>query len=152
MFSNYFSCEKKDRKFFSSAFILFLGVLCVWLFFIYLKTSYDYYRLETHIASFEERNEKLKDKIEAQRADYLYYSSEAYLEKYAKGSLGKKNLGEEVIVVEEVDPPEDITKKDINLLTVHEFKALPNQMKWWIYFFGDPAVIAKNTMDFNQAE
>lgn len=134
--------------------IMVLGVVVfVWIFFQYLKSNYDAYQLEAHIRSFEDRNQNLTDEIQAQQEDYLYYTSEAYLEKYAKSALGMKNPGEEVIVIEDAPVVEQLAEKDENELSTREFALLPNERKWYIYFFGDPVVVARNMLpEVNESE
>lgn len=137
-----FSTVSTPKKKIVSSLIIVGGfVFCIWIFFQYLKSNYDDYRLQTHIQSFEERNRALAEKIEGQKSDYLYYTSEAYLEKYAKSALGLSLPGEKVIILE--DKPEGTREHFENYDPDYEFALMSNAGKWQLYFFGDPVTVSK---------
>lgn len=110
------------------------------MFFQYLKSNYDDYRLQISIQAFEERNRALAEKIEGQKSDYLYYTSDAYLEKYAKGALGLSLPGEKVIVLED-KPSSGQMFNDYD--PDYEFALMSNMDKWQLYFFGDSVTVSK---------
>lgn len=140
--ANYFlKVSTQKNKLISSIVIVAGIVFFVWMFFQYLKSGYDDYRLQTHIQSFEERNRNLAQKIEGQKTDYLYYTSDAYLEKYAKSALGLSLPGEKVIVLEEKPTGERERFEDYD--PDYEFALMSNTEKWQLYFFGDPILVSK---------
>lgn len=133
---SYFILKKlKDEKITFSIVIAGGVVLFVWMFFQYLKSNYDDYRLERHIQSFEQRNEQITEKISNQMRDYSYFTSDAYLEKYAKGSLGMRLPGEKMIVLKEKEEIEERFK--VERAGALEFENMENPDKWYLYFFGD---------------
>ncbi len=142
--ANYFSEVKStfNKKIIRSiGVVVGLFVFSV-LFFQYLKSNYDDYRLQMSIQSFEERNRNLAAKIEGQKTDYLYFTSDAYLEKYAKSALGLSLPGEKVIVLE--DKPVNGQKLFENYDPDYEFALMSNSEKWQLYFFGDPVTVSKH--------
>jgi len=95
-----------------------------------------------HIQSFEERNRELAEKIEGQKSDYLYYTSEAYLEKYAKSALGLSLRGEKVVILDDKPVGERARFEDYD--PDYEFALMSNGEKWQLYFFGDPVTVSKH--------
>ena len=70
-------------------------------------------------------------------ADYSYYSSDAYIEKFAKQNLGLVNPGEEVIVI----PSSSLGSTGVVGGATDEqndgagVQQLSNPQKWWKFFF-----------------
>lgn len=122
---------------FGLAKILILVGFAVVAYMLYALTLsvYRNYQLDQHIKNFEARNQQLEQEISSKKADADYYSSEAYLDKVAKQSLGLINPGEKVIVLPPVDtvaiPEEEIMKeREIKMM-----QEMPNPRKWWKFFF-----------------
>jgi predicted nucleotidyltransferase len=139
----------QDKNLTYSVVVILAFVLLLWMFFQYLKVNYDDYNLETYIQNFEKRNKDLAKQIEGQYSDYLYYTSDAYLEKYAKGNLGLRLPGEEVIVFKETTSTSSTsTIQEISSANL-EFQKMSNTQKWYFYFFGDKSKVEWQMLQSN---
>ncbi|MEK7547652.1 MAG: septum formation initiator family protein [Patescibacteria group bacterium] len=112
-------------------------VLVSYLLYSLTKNVYNSYKVDKYIESFEKENSLIEMENKQKNEDYLYFTSEEYIDKIAKQNLGLVNHGEEVIILasagvnEETEPGEDLSG---------EFAKDPkasNFMQWFKFFFED---------------
>lgn len=111
-------------------------LLVSYLIYSLTKNVYNSYKIDTYIETFRTENERIAKENAQKNDDYLYFTSEEYIDKIAKQSLGLVNPGEEVIVLSE-----DVLSKNDEILdgSTSEFAkdaGLSNAQKWWKFFFG----------------
>lgn len=101
------------------------------------KNVYNSYQVDEYIETFKEENARIEAENKQKSEDYLYFTSEEYIDKIAKQNLGLVNPGEEVIILspevldEEIN--EDVALND----DVARYSGLSNSEKWWQFFFGE---------------
>lgn len=101
------------------------------------KNVYNSYQVDEYIETFKEENARIEAENKQKSEDYLYFTSEEYIDKIAKQNLGLVNPGEEVIILspevldEEIN--EDVALND----DVARYSGLSNSEKWWRFFFGE---------------
>jgi cell division protein FtsB len=110
-------------------------LLVAYLLYSLTKNVYNSYQVDKYIERFESENTLLEDENEKKTDDYLYFTSEEYIDKIAKQNLGLVNPGEEVIilspdVLDEASDFEDEESYDY----VH-YSELSNQKQWLNFFF-----------------
>lgn len=76
--------------------------LVAYLLYSLTKNVYNSYQVDKHIEQFQAENAKIENENKQKTEDYLYFTSEEYIDKIAKQNLGLVNPGEEVIVLSEV--------------------------------------------------
>ncbi|MFA5821377.1 MAG: septum formation initiator family protein [Candidatus Gracilibacteria bacterium] len=76
--------------------------LVAYLLYSLTKNVYNSYLVDKHIEQFQAENAKIENENRQKTEDYLYFTSEEYIDKIAKQNLGLVNPGEEVIVLSEV--------------------------------------------------
>ena len=95
---------------------------------------YENYRIEQHIANFQEKNTELQIENQKKIEDLQYFSSPEYKEKIAKQSLRLINPGEEVIVIP--DEALIILSQDEDMARLsEELRASWSNPKKWMKFF-----------------
>jgi cell division protein FtsB len=118
------------------AIIIVEFLLVSYLIYSLTKNVYNSYKIDTYIETFRSENERIAKENTQKNDDYLYFTSEEYIDKIAKQSLGLVNSGEEVIVLSE-----DVLSKNDEVLEggTEDFAkdtGLSNAQKWWKFFFG----------------
>jgi cell division protein FtsB len=83
----------------TKAIIIVEFVLVAYLIYSLTKNVYNSYLVDSYIDSFEQENSLLVAENRAKTEDYLYFTSEEYIDKIAKQNLGLVNSGEEVIII-----------------------------------------------------
>jgi cell division protein FtsB len=117
-------------------FVLIIGFFVVAYMLYNLTVSiYDNYRIEQHIASFEEKNAALAEENRTKLEDFQYYTSDAYIEKVAKQNLGLINPGEQVIILPDEDLIVLTEGEDAAEISKQIRDSWPNPKKWWKFFF-----------------
>ena len=122
-------------------------VLVAYLIYSLTKNVYNSYLVDRYIADFEKQNSQLKDENQKKTSDYLYFTSQEYIDKIAKQNLNLINPGEEVVVVS----PESLSYDKNNaqdyksILDGTADKQTPvddvkidtrtNPQSWWDFFF-----------------
>lgn len=112
-------------------------VLVAYLVYSLTKNVYNSYQVDEYIETFKEENARIEAENKQKSEDYLYFTSEEYIDKIAKQNLGLVNPGEEVIILspevldEEIN--EDVALND----DVARYSGLSNSEKWWQFFFGE---------------
>lgn len=110
-------------------------VLVAYMIYGLTVSIYEAYQLDQHIASFEEKNEKLREENLKKLEDYKYYTSEAYVDKIAKQNLGLVNPGEEVIVLTEGETQSFPELEEKVMAKQRSMANWGNPKKWWHFVF-----------------
>jgi cell division protein FtsB len=83
-----------------SKIVILLEILLVgYLIYALTKNVYQNYKVDKIIESYRLENQKIEDLIQNKTEEYLYVTSEEYIDKIAKQNLGFVNPGEEIIVL-----------------------------------------------------
>ena len=115
--------------------------LVAYLIYSLTRNVYNSYLVDRYIETFEKENTLIAEENHKKTEDYLYFTSEEYIDKIAKQNLGLINSGEEVIVISpeslsydtgaSVDEVLDDENSDVVLLETRS-----NPESWWDFFFG----------------
>ena len=111
--------------------------LVAYLIYSLTKNVYNSYKVDQYIEEFERENSIIESENQQKTADYLYFTSEEYIDKIAKQNLGLINPGEEVRIV---SSNISIEGTDDDLDTASNFakySGMSNSQQWWDFFFGD---------------
>ncbi len=84
---------------FTKLVIIIEFVLVSYLLFSLTKNVYNTYQVDHYIENFEKENMRIEADNKQRIEDYLYFTSEEYIDKIAKQNLGLVNPGEEVIIL-----------------------------------------------------
>ena len=123
---------------FSKLIIVVEFILVSYLLYSLTKNVYNSYQVYKLITKFEEENAVMEDENRRKNQDYLYFTSEEYIDKIAKQNLGLINPGEEVIILS----PEVLSETGGGLTDESEsdfndkFTNKSNSEQWWEFFFG----------------
>lgn len=135
MFKSYFYRHRAPTNFGK---LVIIAGFCLVAYMLYALTVsvYKSYQIDQHIANFEEKNQKLEEGNAQKIADFQYYTSDAYIDKVAKQSLGLVNPGEKVVIL---NPEKDgsVWEEEEILTDLTEYKNLPGYKKWFFFFFKD---------------
>ncbi len=112
-------------------------LLVGYLVYSLTKNVYNSYQIDQYIEKFEEENEQIEEENRQKREDYLYFTSEEYIDKIAKQNLGLGNPGEEVIVLSPDVLSEEIVVDDEELSDFARYSGMSNPRRWWEFFFGN---------------
>ena len=74
-------------------------LLVAYLLYSLTKNVYTTYQIDKYIETFETENVALEMENLQKTEDFLYFTSEEYIDKIAKQNLGLINPGEEVLVI-----------------------------------------------------
>ncbi|MFH1284811.1 MAG: septum formation initiator family protein [Candidatus Peregrinibacteria bacterium] len=101
------------------------------------KNVYNSYQVDKHIETFEQENAKIEEENRQKTEDYLYFTSEEYIDKIAKQNLGLVNPGEEVIILspDVLSDEGDTVSADDGDFATHS--GMSNSAQWWSFFFGN---------------
>lgn len=129
--SSYFSHTSRMTK----TIIIVEFILVSYLLYSLTKNIYNSYQLDQYIQTFEAENQALELENKRKTEDYLYFTSEEYIDKIAKQNLGLINPGEEVIILSpelfKSDPGSSII--DDQDVAVEFDNTVVDQ--WWKFFF-----------------
>jgi len=127
--------KKNFRKLFSSKiFLVFVGVLLIWLGVSVGQESYRKYQLAKQINDLKLEMKKLQD-TNQQLANLIeFYNQQSYLEKEARLKLNLVQPGEKVIIV----PESEFATSQKSALGQDQ-QAQPSQspeseLKWWKFW------------------
>ena len=110
--------------------------LVAYLIYSLTKNVYNSYKVDQYIEDFEKENNLIELENRQKTEDYLYFTSEEYIDKIAKQNLGLVNSGEEVIILSSnFNLEQDMLSEDSNNFAVHT--GMSNLEQWWNFFFGD---------------
>jgi cell division protein FtsB len=139
----YIPCKKQFSMPSRFRFILILLVAVI-LYELYLIGFYKYQdlRVSAYMRQLEGKNEETKNRIEAKKTYFAYISTEAYMTRMAKWSLGKQLPWEQVVNIVSEEDINSNTDIDINarITALEKQEASPtrgmtNPEKWLYYLF-----------------
>jgi cell division protein FtsB len=112
--------------------------LVAYLLYSLTKNIYSSYQIDQYIESFEKENALIEQENKQKNDDYLYFTSEEYIDKIAKQNLGLVNPGEEVIILSPELLAQDVENTELTddgdyAKSIEE----SNPTSWWNFFFGD---------------
>lgn len=109
--------------------------LVSYLIYSLTKNVYNSYQVDKYIETFEKENAAIEAENKQKTEDYLYFTSEEYIDKIAKQNLGLVNPGEEVIVLAPDVFVEEATEAEDGYDEAVKYVGLPNYQQWWNFFF-----------------
>jgi cell division protein FtsB len=119
-------------------FIIIIEFLLVaYLLYSLTKNIYSSYQIDKYITTFEKENAQIENENRQKNDDYLYFTSEEYIDKIAKQNLGLVNRGEEIIIVSPevlAQDTEQIEGTDTG--DYAKSSGVSNTKEWWDFFFG----------------
>lgn len=110
--------------------------LVAYLLYSLTKNVYNSYKVDKYIEDFEAENALIEEENRQKNEDFLYFTSEEYIDKIAKQNLGLVNAGEEVIVLSAKVLEEDL-EGDGQGGESAKRASIGNISKWWRFFFGE---------------
>lgn len=122
---------------FTKVIIIVEFLLVSYLFYSLTKNVYNSYKVDQVIESFETENSLIEEENRRKIEDYLYFTSEEYIDKIAKQNLGLVNNGEEIIILSLENSntlSEENSEEDIG---VSKRSRMSNPEQWWSFFFGE---------------
>ena len=111
-------------------------LLVAYLLYSLTKNVYNSYKVDKYIEAFREENLAIETENRQKTEDYLYFTSQEYIDKIAKQNLGLINPGEEVIIL----APEALnsgSNEESASDGLAKHQGLSNAGKWWQFFFGE---------------
>lgn len=120
---------------FTKLIIIIEFFLVAYLLYSLTKNVYNSYQVDKYIEAFESENQLLAQENDQKMQDYLYFTSEEYIDKIAKQNLGLVNSGEEVIVVTPELPNLQV-EDGIDDGDLAKKPEPGNPRKWVEFFFG----------------
>jgi cell division protein FtsB len=107
-------------------------------YLVYSLTTnvYQSYQIDKYIEAYEVENLQIESENMQKRDDYLYFTSEEYIDKIAKQNLGLINSGEEVIVLSPDVLSDDIVLEEEDSADFARHSGMTNPEQWWDFFFG----------------
>lgn len=119
-------------------FIIITEFLLVgYLIYSLTKNVYNSYVVDSYILTFEEENSQIEEENRRKTEDYLYFTSEEYIDKIAKQNLGLVNHGEEVIILSPDVLSDEVAVSNDELSDFAKYSGMSNWELWWEFFFGD---------------
>jgi cell division protein FtsB len=128
--------ESQDSQFGIIRLVLIVGFFLV-AYMLYRLTAsiYDNYQIEQHITHFQVQNAELLAENQKKLDDFQYYTSEEYIEKVAKESLGLLNPEEKLIIIPDEGFIMLSEEEDAAELSEQLRDSWSNPKKWWKWFF-----------------
>ncbi len=121
---------------FTKVIIIVEFLLVSYLLYSLTKNVYNSYKVDKYIETFEQENALIESENRKKSEDYLYFTSQEYIDKIAKQNLGLVNQGEEVIVLaSDVGKDRDADEQE-ELGALSKKVRLSNPEQWWEFFFG----------------
>ncbi len=119
---------------FSKIIILMEIVLVGYFIYALTKNVYQNYKVDKIIESYRLENQKIEEQIKNKTEEYLYVTSEEYIDKIAKQNLGYVNPGEEIIVLSS-----DVLNEGVSDAGTGNFESNFNDIpgQWKNVFFDD---------------
>jgi len=112
--------------------------LVAYLLYSLTKNIYSSYQIDKYISSFEQENTLIEQENKQKNDDYLYFTSEEYIDRIAKQNLGLVNPGEEVIILSPELLAQDLgTDEDLVDGDYAKYSEDSNTQAWWNFFFED---------------
>lgn len=120
--------------------ILVEFVLVAYLIYSLTRNVYNSYLVDRYIETFEKENTMIAEENRMKTEDYLYFTSEEYIDKIAKQNLGLINPGEEVIIISADSLSYDTGAGGGEVLDddaedIIRLETRSNPQSWWDFFF-----------------
>ncbi|MBU1151645.1 septum formation initiator family protein [Patescibacteria group bacterium] len=109
-------------------------LLVAYLLYSLTKNIYTTYQIDKYIETFETENMALEVENLQKTEDFLYFTSQEYIDKIAKQNLGLINPGEEVLIISP-DVFVEAVGSDEDELGYAVYSEKSNLKKWWNFFF-----------------
>lgn len=114
--------------------------LVAYLIYSLTRNVYNSYLVDRYIETFEQENVLIAEENRKKTEDYLYFTSEEYIDKIAKQNLGLINPGEEVIIISLESLSYDTGASVEGILDedaedVVRLETSSNPESWWDFFF-----------------
>lgn len=106
-----------------------------YLLYSLTKNVYNTYVVDQYIETFETENALIAEENRQKTEDYLYFTSEEYIDKIAKQNLGLVNQGEEVIVLSVTALNDEVESDEEEYSGYAKYSGMSNFEKWWSFFF-----------------
>ena len=111
--------------------------LVAYLIYSLTKNVYNSYKVDQYIEEFEKENSLIETENRQKTEDYLYFTSEEYIDKIAKQNLGLVNSGEEVIILSSNITLDETAEDENPANNFAKHAGMNNSAQWWNFFFGD---------------
>lgn len=123
---------------FTKLIIVIEFALVSYLLYSLTKNIYNSYQVDQIIESYRKENAAIEEENRRRNEDYLYFTSEEYIDKIAKQNLGLVDRGEEVIILSQAvsNPQQDETGQDSAVTSLSRRSKMTNPEQWWDFFFG----------------
>lgn len=119
-------------------FIIIIEFLLVaYLVYSLTKNVYNSYKVDQYIAVFEQENLQIEEDNRQKNEDYLYFTSQEYIDKIAKQNLGLVNRGEEVVILSPDVLDVEVGEDGVVLGDFATHSRKTNREQWKEFFFGD---------------
>lgn len=130
----YFAVKASNSTNLTKFVLIMEFVLVAYLLYSLTKNVYNSYQVDKYIVTFEEDNLGLTLENQQKMDDYLYFTSDEYIDKIAKQNLGLVNRGEKVIILSEDNfgLPGDEYEDEYDFATFEDKK---NPQLWLEFFF-----------------
>ena len=112
-------------------------LLVAYLLYSLTKNVYNSYQVDKYIEAFESENTLIEEENKQKTEDYLYFTSEEYIDKIAKQNLGLVNPGEEVIILSEDVLSVEDEESGEEVSSHSSYYQMSKSEQWWNFFFGD---------------
>lgn len=110
-------------------------LLVSYLLYSLTKNVYNSYKVDKYIEAFEIENNLIEEENKKKTEDYLYFTSEEYIDKIAKQNLGLVNRGEEVIILSSTVLESDAELEEENSGNLAKHERTKNLTQWIRFFF-----------------
>jgi cell division protein FtsB len=124
---------------FTKLIIVIEFALVSYLLYSLTKNIYNSYQVDQIIESYRKENSSIEEENRKRNEDYLYFTSEEYIDKIAKQNLGLVDKGEEVIILSQdvTNPQQDpLAEENSGVNTLSRRSRMTNPEQWWDFFFG----------------
>lgn len=124
---------------FTKLIIVIEFALVSYLLYSLTKNIYNSYQVDQIIESYRKENSSIEEENRKRNEDYLYFTSEEYIDKIAKQNLGLVDKGEEVIILSQdvTNPQQDpLAEENSGVSTLSRRSRMTNPEQWWDFFFG----------------
>ena len=109
-----------------------LFIFIIWVVYQTVTFMYKIDKISEKIAYIERENRLLEKQIKDRERELKYLSTPQRIDKEAKMQLGKRQLGEKIIVI--VDPLRHPLSTVPTIIPAVNYEQLPNWKKWlWVF-------------------
>ncbi len=109
--------------------------LVSYLLYSLTKNVYNSYKVDKYIEDFEKENAAIEAENKQKVEDYMYFTSEEYIDKIAKQNLGLVNRGEEVLILAPELANENLEETTDIEGDFAKYYGKSNMQLWWEFFF-----------------